>query len=580
MSSATEHIFELNTAGERRFYPRIAPSALIYITFGQINDALLLNVSENGVLVSTPRELDCNFVARLSMNLHGLPRVIQVHARVLWTSESQKRCGIQFINLSEHDREQIRKWQGLESSRESRESNQEQTTVSAQAHSAEAHDARIAEEVPAAPARPSYSRSEAGANDFVPSTPLQEKQGFAGDPEPGEGAAASAFQIGHADSRSRAKTSESLLAMSLWVAVPIVIALGIILLIRSGALPNPLAPSAGHGKDGVSGATTGTDSPDFNRPSGPPITTPPRTANASSNNRHSATQRNTDSGGTSLDFPATANDRNNRSSESPGVEGPRASANSRPSTASGLDSKPSEASDSRVNQPKTSSTSPQTVLPELTQTRATPDKAAHRDAPEAELSPTNELAASSVNPNDPSRSSEASRIPKSAGGGSYLARKTRPDAAGTGSGEEEVIEVRPEGHETSFVTLPGARVLEAGPMTLRIQRSVLMRGGPKWWPLHRSKKVALGELLSRIDPQVPQTAIPSDATVKVRAAVDEDGHVESVQAVSGPAALVPLVTKAVQEWRYQPTLVDGKPAETQADVEIQFHEPAGQIPKP
>ena len=143
----------------------------------------------------------------------------------------------------------------------------------------------------------------------------------------------------------------------------------------------------------------------------------------------------------------------------------------------------------------------------------------------------------------------------------------------------DVIEVRPEGHGTSFVALPGARVLESGSMTLRIQRSVLMQGGPKWWPLHRNKKVAVGELLSRVDPQVAQTPQP-DGTVKVRASVGEDGHVDSVQPVSGPQELTATVVKAVQEWRYQPTLVNGKPVETQADVEIQFHPPAGQTAKP
>jgi hypothetical protein len=31
------------------------------------------------------------------------------------------------------------------------------------------------------------------------------------------------------------------------------------------------------------------------------------------------------------------------------------------------------------------------------------------------------------------------------------------------------------------------------------------------------------------------------------------------------------VLAAVQGWRYQPTLIDGKPVETQADVLVQLH---------
>jgi hypothetical protein len=44
--------------------------------------------------------------------------------------------------------------------------------------------------------------------------------------------------------------------------------------------------------------------------------------------------------------------------------------------------------------------------------------------------------------------------------------------------------------------------------------------------------------------------------------------------VNGPATLVPSVVRAIREWRYQPTLADDKPVETECYIEVQFHAPA------
>jgi hypothetical protein len=121
MSTSTEQIAALNAPLERRFYPRIAPSAPISIASGEKNQGVLLNVSENGLLVSTPIALKLNFASRISIPLNGLPKAIQVHARVIWTNESTKCAGIQMLDLSEHDREQIRKWGALESAQSSQQ---------------------------------------------------------------------------------------------------------------------------------------------------------------------------------------------------------------------------------------------------------------------------------------------------------------------------------------------------------------------------------------------------------------------------------------------------------------------------
>jgi len=118
MSTSTDHLTALDSRGERRFYPRSNPSRPIYIPFGANNLCMLLNLSENGFLISTPVGLERNSVYRVSIRLNGVPNPIEVPVRTIWATESRERAGIQILDLSDHDREQIRKWQALESTRE------------------------------------------------------------------------------------------------------------------------------------------------------------------------------------------------------------------------------------------------------------------------------------------------------------------------------------------------------------------------------------------------------------------------------------------------------------------------------
>ncbi|HJY90616.1 MAG TPA: PilZ domain-containing protein, partial [Candidatus Acidoferrum sp.] len=100
----------LPTAIERRFYPRIVPLAPICISINDANQCLVINVSENGLLLSTRTGLPRNSVARIALPLDGLPKPVVVNIRVLWTSEIRRLAGIQILDVTDHDRQQIRKW--------------------------------------------------------------------------------------------------------------------------------------------------------------------------------------------------------------------------------------------------------------------------------------------------------------------------------------------------------------------------------------------------------------------------------------------------------------------------------------
>jgi len=140
--------------------------------------------------------------------------------------------------------------------------------------------------------------------------------------------------------------------------------------------------------------------------------------------------------------------------------------------------------------------------------------------------------------------------------------------------ERQTMEIHMQsGYRGSFFNLPGERVLESSSVTMRIQRSVRMPATHLLWPFNRNKKVVIGGLMSRVDPQIAPNQIRYADIVRVTATVGQDGHVENVKPIHGSASVLPNVLKAVQQWRYQPTLIDGKAVETQCDVLFQFHAP-------
>ena len=59
-------------------------------------------------------------------------------------------------------------------------------------------------------------------------------------------------------------------------------------------------------------------------------------------------------------------------------------------------------------------------------------------------------------------------------------------------------------------------------------------------------------------------------SVLLQALINADGTVAELRVISGPAILVSAARQAVQQWRFQPYLLNGKPVETQARVTVNF----------
>jgi TonB family protein len=87
--------------------------------------------------------------------------------------------------------------------------------------------------------------------------------------------------------------------------------------------------------------------------------------------------------------------------------------------------------------------------------------------------------------------------------------------------------------------------------------------------------VVIGKLISHSEPFYPAEARNQriEGNVELRARVGRTGQIIAVTPVSGAGPLTSAALTAVREWRYEPTFIDGDPAETVADIIIVFRLP-------
>ncbi len=118
MSTSIQQFADRPQIHERRQHPRIIPDSLIYVACGEANGGMVLNASDDGLAISMAIPITDEAFSNVHVRMNGLPQVIQVPGRMVWTTPSRKRAGIQLINTSDYDREQIREWISLEGVRD------------------------------------------------------------------------------------------------------------------------------------------------------------------------------------------------------------------------------------------------------------------------------------------------------------------------------------------------------------------------------------------------------------------------------------------------------------------------------
>jgi hypothetical protein len=548
---------------ERRFYSRVAPRAPIYLALNK-NQALLLNVSENGLLISTPAVLGRNFVARVSLPLNGLAQPVQVNVRVVWTNEARKQAGIQLLDLSDYDREQIRKWGTQESVPQGQVEPQRPRVV-------------------AAPPARSYQAAEAEPPLAAP--PLSNPWDLPPLPNP--------VVI-------RTRSTSALAGIVMWGVLAALVCSAGAFFLKHGAptslftrstqnLPESAATPPQETSDTPQNPDTqepGTDGDHSSLARSQDSAKPETTLTRPSTTRSSAqtvdedgldaASETADPQSSVLDTPPARRDIFPASS----IPSSKPTDTSRPATQTQLDP-PSDPVLSRAAPTVTTEgafkpSSDSASLP--APITSTPDAAPPlpKPPPATKQSISNSLRANEVFPN---ASTMIASSPIVASTRPAALRRSDVSVIQMDAPGGQVMEIHPPSrYHSSFFNLPGERVLESPSITIHIQRSVRMPPAHAWWPFNRNKKIVVGELVARVDPQGAPVQIGD--SVRVNATVAEDGHVSNVRPINGPANLVPSVVRAVHEWRYQPTLMDDKPVETECYVVVQFHAPSNRPARP
>jgi TonB family protein len=84
--------------------------------------------------------------------------------------------------------------------------------------------------------------------------------------------------------------------------------------------------------------------------------------------------------------------------------------------------------------------------------------------------------------------------------------------------------------------------------------------------------VQAAKLVNQVPPAYPPLAQQAriSGTVHLHALIGLDGHVKSVETISGHPLLIPAALSAVQQWVYSPTLLNGQPVEVDTTVDVNF----------
>ena len=95
---------------------------------------------------------------------------------------------------------------------------------------------------------------------------------------------------------------------------------------------------------------------------------------------------------------------------------------------------------------------------------------------------------------------------------------------------------------------------------------------PHTRPMRMSEGVMAAMLVNRVEPKYPTFAIMAhiSGTVHLRAVIGKDGTVRELEVVDGNPLLARAALAAVQNWRYQPTRLNGEPVEVETYVTVNF----------
>ncbi|HXJ13157.1 MAG TPA: TonB family protein [Candidatus Limnocylindrales bacterium] len=93
-------------------------------------------------------------------------------------------------------------------------------------------------------------------------------------------------------------------------------------------------------------------------------------------------------------------------------------------------------------------------------------------------------------------------------------------------------------------------------------------------PVKERRKVSemrqMAQLITRLEPSYPTLArqIQREGRVELHALISIEGRIESLEVISGDPLFIQSALAAVREWRYRPTILNGRPIEVDTRITV------------
>jgi cell division septation protein DedD len=109
MSQASDALRRVPHLPERRAFPR-SPGPLINVDLGENRTGVILDLSEGGMAVQISHGLELGSEMPVQFRISIAEPAIQTRGRTAWLNSSGKAAGIEFLELSTTDRDQLKRW--------------------------------------------------------------------------------------------------------------------------------------------------------------------------------------------------------------------------------------------------------------------------------------------------------------------------------------------------------------------------------------------------------------------------------------------------------------------------------------
>lgn len=534
---------------ERRERARQKLRSVAYIDLGPSNGGLVLNLSERGLAFSAAMRLVGDELPAVSFKLPGSSEVIEAPARIVWMSESQKEAGVEFDELTQQDAQKISDW-----------------ILGEQGFQARLQDAAILPAAaPTSTAAPQSAPSPRQLGRESAPAPLSETKVLTPErpriPTAADGARTQWFPE---PSEPTPFTSPAPNRKS---TVPVLLLAAIALLAFAAGLSVNHRLKIGASRQ-IEQSAAGNRAID---PAANVSATADNKSSAPPNDASNSAQKDFDTGQAAVDLPSSGS----LPQPSPAAQNGSLDAATSDANRTHAAIEQSGESETPLKREKTSGSKP--TIPNssgdqpgrTSRARAKPAIPSKASLEQTQRSKTQARTDISVPQIDPKRLQEEAAAEQA------LERASAAKPASSAPPAPKTSDLSPRANAAAAA--PEPMRLPSGSVELHVPPFPSMRipAGLKG-EAGGAQSLQMGQIVSRVQPEYPRDALAQQVqgSVKAHVAINNEGAVESVEA-SGPPLLVEAATAALRQWRFKPTLLNGKaiPADENVLVVFRLREP-------